>query len=235
MRRFYKDVAVVGAPGGFLITLDEKPMRSPASRDFVLPTRALADAIAAEWQAQEKNIEPHTMPFMQLAATAVDHVALMQADMQERLLAYLDSELVCLRAQGPEELVKLQCVFWQPPLDWFNARYDVHLEPSNGLKGAPVSAACRERLALVLAAFTPWQFIGVQTAALAAGSLVLGLSLYEGAMKADDIYAAAELEATYQNEKWGEDNEAQARRMALKRELRDVALWFKLIASEMPA
>lgn len=229
MRRFYKDVTVVGAPGGFLIALDDKPMRSPASRDFILPTRALADAVATEWQAQEKTIEPHTMPFMQLAATAIDHVPLVRADMEERLLAYLDTDLVCVRASAPDDLVKSQNIFWQPPLDWFNARYDVHLEASTGLTGKAVSPTCRQRLAQVLAALSPWQLIGVQTVSLACGSLVLGLSLFEGAMKTDDLFAAAELEATYQIEKWGEDSEAQARRMALKRELRDVALWFKLI------
>ena len=37
---------------GFEVTLDGKPLKSPARKDFVLPTKSLALAIAAEWEWQ---------------------------------------------------------------------------------------------------------------------------------------------------------------------------------------
>ena len=75
MKRFYKDVSVEKTPAGFRILLDGKPVKTPGRQDLLLPTRALADAIAGEWRGQGEEIEPAAMPMLRLANTALDGVA----------------------------------------------------------------------------------------------------------------------------------------------------------------
>ena len=61
-----------GQQGGYQVLLDHRVLRTPARHPLVVPSRALALAIAAEWEWQLKRIQPFTMPLMSLAATAID-------------------------------------------------------------------------------------------------------------------------------------------------------------------
>ena len=57
MKRFYKETAVDAGDGGHRVLLDGKLMRTPAKAVLVLPTRALAEAIAAEWREVPEKAE----------------------------------------------------------------------------------------------------------------------------------------------------------------------------------
>ncbi len=57
-KRFYKEAAVQPAENGFAVVLDGRPVRTPARRSLVAPQQVLAQAIAAEWQAQTDVIDP---------------------------------------------------------------------------------------------------------------------------------------------------------------------------------
>src|SRR5262245_56911126 len=115
-RRFYKSATCAPADGGWGVQLDGKPLRSPAKRAFVLPTEPLAAAIAEEWQAQGEKIDPHSMPLMQFAATAIDRLADDRATLAIETAGYVRSDLVCYRAEEPPALVERQKSLWQPLL-----------------------------------------------------------------------------------------------------------------------
>lgn len=231
MRRFYKEARASAGEGGFAVLLDGKPVKTPAGHPLVLPTHELASTIAAEWQAQAETIQPASMPMMQFAATALDHMGPKRRETIERLIAYLENELLCHRAPHPVALQARQRELWQPPLDWLKQRYDIVLEATESLSAVRQPEMARTRLTQVLEALDAFQLIGVQTAILASGSLVLGLALYEGAMDADAVFAAAELESGHQIEVWGDDPELEARRAGIAAELKNTALWFALIKS----
>ena len=124
MKRFYKNVDVVPAGGGFGVTLDGKPIKSPAKADFTLPSQALAEAIAAEWDAQADEVVPSTMPLMQLAATAIDKVAPNREVIIDTVAPYGGTDLLCYRAEAPAALAARQAAAWQPLLDWAMTAHD---------------------------------------------------------------------------------------------------------------
>ncbi|MHC2479566.1 chaperone required for assembly of F1-ATPase [Rhizobium leguminosarum] len=74
-KRFYTGVSVAEHEGGFAITLDGKMVRTPARQVLAVPTEALAQLVAAEWQAQGEEINPVSMPVTRLVNTALDGVA----------------------------------------------------------------------------------------------------------------------------------------------------------------
>ena len=151
-RRFYKTATSTPVDGGWGIRLDGKPLRSPAKRPFVLPTEALAAAIAGEWQAQGEKIAPVSMPLMQFAATAIDRLADDCTALVEEIAGYGHSDLVCYRAEEPPALARRQEETWQPLVAWAAERYDVALNVTTGVMAVPQPAHARATFRRVLEA-----------------------------------------------------------------------------------
>ena len=220
-RRFYKSVTVEQGEKGWHVLLDGKVLRSPAKLDFALPTRGLADAIAAEWDAQADKVDPHSMPMMQLAATALDRVAADPERVISETAAYGGSDLVCYRAEAPEELARRQAEVWQPLVAWVAERYDVALSLTTGIVAVPQPPHALGRFRRVLEGADLFALTALATLTAASGSLVVALAVAEGRLTADQAAEAALLDELFQAEKWGSDPEAEARRAAVRRDLAD--------------
>ena len=124
MKRFYQTAAVVEAEGGFSVSLDGKPVRTPAKQPLLVPTRALANAIAEEWQAQGDTVNPRSLPLTRLVSIALDLVAPRRDEVVAELTKYAGTDLVCYRAETPPELAARQHATWQPLIDWAALRLD---------------------------------------------------------------------------------------------------------------
>ena len=135
MKRFYKEAGVSEGPDGFGVTLDGRPIKTPGRTAMLVPQRALAEAIAAEWEAQEGEIKPHTMPMMQLAATVIDHFPVNRPAVEATVLRFAETDTVCYRAEAgqPTELIRLQKALWDPLLDWLADRYGARLQTAEGI------------------------------------------------------------------------------------------------------
>src|SRR5438045_8385381 len=66
-KRFYKSVGLTETPDGFSVTLDGRIIKTPAKRLLLVPSRAVAEGIAAEWEAQKEASDPTSMPLTRLA------------------------------------------------------------------------------------------------------------------------------------------------------------------------
>jgi chaperone required for assembly of F1-ATPase len=229
MKRFYKEAKAEKSGNGFAVLLDGKSVKTPAGQPLILPTQALAEAIAAEWQSQGEAIIPHSMPLMQLAATSIDHVPEKRPAMHDRLLAYVETELLCLRTDNPPELARLQEAEWQPPLDWLKQTHGIELKTGSGLTGPCQPAAASEAVARKLKALSPWAFMGVHEAASCSGSLVLAFALQEKAIDAGRAFELAELESLFQAKRWGLDAASENRHNNIRAELASLAKWFELV------
>ncbi|MFE0756061.1 ATP12 family protein [Inquilinus sp. NPDC058860] len=228
MKRFYKIVSVVPVGGGFGIALDGKPIKSPAKADFVLPSRALAEAVAAEWEAQAEEVVPSAMPLMQLAATTIDKVAPNRELIIDTIAPYGGTDLLCYRAEAPAALAERQAASWQPLLDWAMTAHDAPLAATSGIVHQAQPEASLAALRAAVAAQDDWRLTALHQTTALTGSLVLGLALLAGRIDADEAFELAELDATFQIERWGEDAEATARRAALRAELQASARLIEL-------
>ncbi|MET0371822.1 MAG: ATP12 family protein [Sphingobium sp.] len=208
MKRFYKDVAVVAESGGHGIMLDGRPVRTPGRVPLILPTAALADAIAAEWRAQGDTLDPRTMMMTGLANAAIDQIAPDAATFAAGIARYGESDLLCYRAHGPRELVERQNAVWDPILNWAQTRYGIVLQVTQGVLPVAQPPETLERLGDAVAAFDPFALAGLSTMVTLSGSLLCGLAVLEGAHDAAIIWDAAEIDEAWQAEIWGEDAEA---------------------------
>ena len=216
MRRFYKTAEVTVAANGFAIALDGKPVRTPLGASLALPTAALAEAVAAEWLAQGETIRPDSMILTAIANTAIDRVGMQRAAIEAELLRFAETDTLCYRADDPPDLVQRQHAAWQPLLDWAQAQFGAAFVHTRGVVPVTQSADALAALARALGGYDKHRLAAVATAVPALGSLVLGLALIEGRLVAAEAFALAQLEESYQNERWGEDDEAVARRARLR-------------------
>ena len=120
-KRFYAEAGVEPREGGFALVLDGRPARTPAANPLVLPTQGMAQLIAAEWQAQEAEVDPRRMPLTRLANSAIDGVASQREAVVDSIVHYAGSDLVCYRGAEPERLAQMQGAAWDPVLDWARA------------------------------------------------------------------------------------------------------------------
>lgn len=219
MKRFYRKAAAVAADHAFAVHLDGKPLQTPAKRALVVPTRTLAEAIATEWQGQGVTIAPHSLPLTRLASTALDRVAPNRAPVIREIANYAATDLVCYRASEPAELVARQDATWQPLLDWAHERLAARLIATRSI--TPVTQA-PEALAAIMRAIErqgAMELAALHLATAACGSVVLGLALLNERLDPDAAFEAAQLDESYQMERWGEDSEQTARRASLKEDI----------------
>ena len=229
MKRVYKQVTTRPAEGGWGIALDQKPVRTPGKNELVVPSEALAAAIAEECDAQQTEIRPATMPLTRLAATAIDRTAVQRDRVVAEIADYAGTDLVCYRADHPPALVARQHAAWQPLIDWATLRYDAPLAVTSGVIPTRQSPATLKAFAGAVAALDDFRLTALHTLTASCGSLVIALALLEGRVDAATAFAASQLDETFQIEAWGEDAEAAERRRALEADIESAVRFLHLL------
>jgi chaperone required for assembly of F1-ATPase len=210
-KRFYKEAGVTEAEGGFAITLDGRPIRTPSSRQVVIPALALADAVAAEWAAQGEAIDPVTMPLTRIANSVVEGVIDRVELVTDDLAKYFETDLLFYRAGHPEGLVAREAAHWDPVLFWAAEALGAHFILSEGIMHVkqPDEALRAARSALPN---DPWSVAALHMVTTLTGSALLALALAHGIRDADQVWAAAHVDEDWNIDQWGVDEEAAARR-----------------------
>lgn len=225
MKRFWTDVAVIDRG----VLLDGRPVRTPAKAALVLPTDALADAVATEWRAVEGEIDPRAMPLTGLANAAIDRVTPIRADFAADLAKYGEGDVLCYRADLPVELAARQDAVWTPMLDWARGRYDVAFTLVTGIIHRAQPAETVARLGAALAARDAWELAALSPLVTISGSLVASLMLAEGAIDAEGAFDATHLDELWQAELWGEDWMATDARAARRADFTAAARFLALL------
>lgn len=215
-KRFWKAASVVEAEGGYGIALDGRTVKTPAKAALVVPTRALAEALAAEWEAQAELVNPATMPTTRTANSAIDKVRPQRAEVAELVAAYGGTDLLCYRAEAPDALVARQEALWDPLLDWAAQALRAPLAVTRGVVPVAQSEAALAALQAEVAALDEWQLSALHDLVGITGSLVLGLAVAHGRIPVEEAWTLSRIDEDWQAEQWGLDEEA-AEHAALRR------------------
>jgi chaperone required for assembly of F1-ATPase len=210
-KRFYEKTAIEPGEGAFRILLDGKSMKTPARRTLAAPSRALAQAIADEWDTQKDVIDPSKMPLTRLANSIIDGVADAPGPVAEEIGNYLGSDLLFYRADGPEGLTQAQEKHWDPVVTWARDQLGARFILAEGVVFAPQpeEAVAAARTAIPENA---WMLGAVHAVTTLTGSALLALALAAGRLDIDAVWAAAHVDEDWNLATWGGDGAVLARR-----------------------
>lgn len=217
---------MVEADGGFGVTLDGRPLKTPAKARLVVPTRALADAIAAEWETAAGTVDPRAMPMTGLANAAVD-----RADDQlvVGITRYAENDQFCYRAEGPAPLVERQAEAWDALLGWARRRYDVDFATCSGIVHVAQPPETVRKLRHAVTALDRFRLAGLSPLVTIGGSLIAGLAVLEEAIPPEAAWEAVSLDERWQLEKWGSDAQAEAALDAKRSDFLAAACFLQLL------
>lgn len=212
-KRFYATAGVVEEPDGFVVTLDGRPVRTPGRNALAAPARALAEAMASEWDAQRDAIDPLSMPLTRLANSVIDGVAGNVAAVADDMARYFESDLLFYRAGFPDALVARQARHWDPVLRWAADDLGAHFILTEGVMHVkqPEAAVAAVRALLPQDA---WSVGALHVVTTVTGSALLALALQQGVLDEQAAWAAAHVDEDWNRETWGADEEVEQRRAA---------------------
>lgn len=228
-KRFYTEATVAEAEGGFAVLLDSKPVNTPAKRKLVVPSKALAEALAQEWAAQGEKIDPATMPLTRLTNTALDGIASRMLEVEAEIAKYAASDLICYRAGAPASLVAAQTAVWDPLVAFARDRLGARLTLAEGVMFVEQPQAALDALKDAIRAYVgegggaPLRLAALHVMTTITGSLVIALAAVMGEIDLETAWAAANVDEDFQTRAWGADAVALARREARFRETRAAA------------
>lgn len=227
-KRFWKEATVEETQGGWTVRLDGRPVKTPAKAPLVLPTRAIAEAVAAEWDAQQGEVRPDTMPCTRAANSAIDKVAPQFVEVVRIVVAYGGTDLLCYRANGPDPLIARQAQGWDPLLDWAEVALGARLCPTAGVMHVPQDSATLQCLEARIAALSPFALAAFHDLVALSGSLVLAFAVIEGRLDPEAAWRLSRIDEEWQIEQWGEDEEAAALTEARHQAFLQAARFFTL-------
>lgn len=209
MKRFWDVADAVEVEGGFTVHLDGRSIKTPGKSALVVPTRVMAEQMAQEWDAQPNEINPETMPVTKSANSAVDKVTPQFDAVADMLGEYAGTDLLCYRAEQPEELVKRQAEQWDPVLEWCTKTFQTPLNPVSGVMFAAQPASSLVALRALLDEMTAFELTAMHDLITLPGSFVIGLAAIHKYASPQELWELSRLDERYQQEQWGLDDDAE--------------------------
>lgn len=232
-KRFYTDVTVGDAPGGgFQILLDGRAVRTPKKQLLIVPTRALAQAIAAEWAAQDAHIDPSRMPLSKLAITSIDGVSGSLREVASDIVRYAGSDLLCYRAEAPATLAEQQARIWDPLLSWIEGESGARFLLAEGVMPVTQNRFALERIEDLVAPYDAMQLAALHVMTTLTGSAFLALAVAKDRLSAEEAWDVAHIDEDWQIARWGVDVEATERRERRRREMLAASQFLDLLAAD---
>lgn len=222
-KRFYKTAEAGEGEGGWVVLLDGRPVRTPGRVPLAMQDRDLSEAIAAEWAAQEETIDPAVMPLTRLANTAIDGVASTMDAVVADAARFSESDLLCYRAEEPDDLVARQMEIWDPLLDWAREELGMTFNLAGGVMHVAQPPETRARAVVLLGEFDLIALTGLHVMTSLTGSLVISLAVVHGRLSVEQAWEASLVDEDFQIGLWGEDTEAMKRRRVNWRDMEAAA------------
>ncbi|MFG6080573.1 ATP12 family chaperone protein [Paracoccus litorisediminis] len=230
-RRFWTAAATREADGGWEVTLDERPVRTPGKLPLILPTPDLAQAIAVEWDAQAEIIDPNSMPLTRAANSAVERVTPQFEAVALMLAEYGGTDLLSYRADAPDRLIRAQAEGWDPLIDWAATELRAPLRITHGVLPVPQDESSLLKLRAEVLALDVFGLTALHDLVTLPGSLILGLAVIRGRLDAELSHALSRIDEEFQAENWGRDDEADEAAVARLEQMLNAERFWKLSRS----
>jgi chaperone required for assembly of F1-ATPase len=230
-KKFFREAEAVQEGDSFSVRLDGRGLKTPKKSTLLVPTASLAEAIAAEWNALDAEIDPALLPLTKIANTVIDGVAGMEKELHDDIVRFIGNDLLFYRAGTPRELAARQAAHWDPVLAWAGERFGAAFKVTEGVMPVEQNLLSVAKVASALSDADAMKLAPVHVLTTLTGSALLVIAFLEGRLTADEVWAATHVDELWQEEQWGEDAEALERRAKRRAEF-DAAVRFLTLAQD---
>jgi chaperone required for assembly of F1-ATPase len=227
-KKFYETAGVTPAEGGFHVTLDGRPLRTPRKAKLIVASEVLAEAIAGEWTALDETIDPARLPLTKIANTVIDGVVGAEREIHDDIIRFIGNDLLFYRAGSPQGLDARQAAHWDPVLDWVAETYGARFRLTEGVMPVEQNLVAVAKAASALSGADAMVLAPVHVITTLTGSALLAIALKEGRLSTDEVWTAAHVDEAWQEEQWGADTEAAARQAKRRAEFEAAVLFLSL-------
>ena len=228
-KRFYRHAEPAPCGSRWQVELDGRALRTPARAVLELPTRAMAERVAAEWAGQGETLDIHSMHLTRLANVALDRTPLTRSEMADEVARFCETDLLCHLADTPEALHARQEAAWRPVRDWAGPALGILLVPVTGIRAAPQPAASLDAARNHAMSLDDFRLTGLAFGCGLFGSALLALAVEQGEVEADKAWASSRIDEEFQAEQWGRDAEADAAASAGQQQAMALGNWFSAL------
>ena len=153
-------------------------------------------------------------------------LALCRQETVAQLAAFARTDVLLFWSRQ-EALRRRQEALWAPLIAWAKEVLQVEIVPTDTLEVPEENETFVVCLRAFLSALSDRELTAVAAAAFNMRSVLSALALVKGRINAEEAFQAAWLEELWQAEKWGIDEEAEARRQACLQALEEVETFVK--------
>ena len=197
MKRFYKVVTYGTAEKGWPLLLDGKQAKTPSGNILTSQNKDMAEAIAAEWNAQTDEVDLHSMPITQIQTTKIDFIDDRKQEAVEQLLGFVDTDLLLYQVDNPSGLVERQKHFWQTWLDWMEDTYMIHYKTTTGLNVVKQDQSIHDAIETYVRKLDKARLAIFYITTNLSKSLILPIAFIEREASAQDLFQAVQVEEIY--------------------------------------
>ena len=220
MKKFWEKVSIKKiSSDSFCVMLDKRILKTPLKRELVLPNLNLAQEIVKEWDQDSKNINTESMIFYGLISTSLDKIIDDKNLYINDVLDYIDTDLICYRAENPKELVELQKNKWDPIILLIEKYIGIKVRVFEGVLPKAQHATVHYRLNNLINQFDIFEIAVLHRITNITGSIFLSLCVLKKDISKNEVFELSFLDEFWQAENWGFDEETSKKRKEISIEL----------------
>ena len=169
------------------------------------------------------------MVFYGLISTAIDKVKDDRVSYIENILGFVNTDLICYRADSPNELVELQD---QYKIKVYVKKYiDAELETFIGVMPSKQSLEIFLKLKVLINSFSGIQISALYRMTNLTGSIFISLCILKGDVLKNKAFELSFLDELWQAKNWGIEEESSDKREKIARELNRIISFVELISN----
>ena len=220
MKKFWKKVSIKKISfNSFQIMLDERILQTPLKRELILPNLNLAQEIAKEWDQDSINIKTESMIFYGLISTSLDKIIDNRNVYIDDILDYIDTDLICYRADNPKELVELQKSKWDPIILLVEKYIGTKVQVFIGVSPNKQHYTVHDGINNLIDQFDIFEISALHRITNITGSIFLSLCVLRKDISKNEVFELSFLDELWQEENWGFDKENSQKRKEISIEL----------------
>ena len=230
MKKFWKIVQVKKKlKNSFEILLDKRILKTPMQKNLIFSNYKIAKETALEWDIDEKEINTENMVFYGLISTAIDKICNDKVLYIENVLGFINTDLICYRADGPNELVDLQNSSWNPIISFIKKYIDVEVETFIGVMPSKQSLEIFIRLKTLINSFSDIEISALHRMTNLTGSIFISICILKGDVLKNEVFELSFLDELWQAKNWGIEEESLDKRDKIANELNRIISFVELI------